>query len=206
MPIVRFLITAALFCLLSMPQTAGAQSLSDTVVQAAIAQTQKPGSYDGRYINIPYPNGDVPAQTGVCTDVIIRAYRAAGIDLQQKVHEDMKAHFSKYPQNWGLARPDTNIDHRRVPNLQVFFTRHGTSLPVSDSAVNYHAGDMVTWNLRNTGGNLPHIGIVTNKMSADGKRPLVAHNIGAGPQLEDMLFDYKITGHYRYVPAANTAK
>lgn len=203
----RFFILALLCCLFLMPAAAGAQNLSDTIVQAAIAQTQKAGGYDGRYIKIPYPNGDVPAQTGVCTDVIIRAYRAAGIDLQQKVHVDMKAHFSLYPKLWGLARPDTNIDHRRVPNLQVFFTRHGTSLAISDDPSDYKAGDMVTWNLRSNGGSLPHIGIITDKKSADGKRPLVAHNIGAGPQLEDMLFDYAITGHYRYPPAPeNTVK
>jgi uncharacterized protein len=203
----RFFILALLCCLFLMPAAAGAQNLSDTIVQAAIAQTQKAGGYDGRYIKIPYPNGDVPAQTGVCTDVIIRAYRAAGIDLQQKVHVDMKAHFGLYPKLWGLARPDTNIDHRRVPNLQVFFTRHGTSLAISDDPSDYKAGDMVTWNLRSNGGSLPHIGIITDKKSADGKRPLVAHNIGAGPQLEDMLFDYTITGHYRYPPAPeNTVK
>jgi uncharacterized protein len=203
----RFFILALLCCLFLLPAAAGAQNLSDTIVQAAIAQTQKAGGYDGRYIKIPYPNGDVPAQTGVCTDVIIRAYRAAGIDLQQKVHEDMKAHFGLYPKLWGLARPDTNIDHRRVPNLQVFFTRHGTSLAISDDPSDYKAGDMVTWNLRSNGGSLPHIGIITDKRSTDGKRPLVAHNIGAGPQLEDMLFDYIITGHYRYPPAPeNTVK
>ncbi len=203
----RLFISALLCCLFFMPAAARAQNLPDTVVHAAIAQTQKAGGYDGSYIKIPYPNGDVPAQTGVCTDVIIRAYRAGGIDLQQKVHDDMKTHFSLYPKLWGLARPDTNIDHRRVPNLQVFFTRHGTSLAVSDDPSDYKAGDMVTWNLRNSGGSLPHIGIITDKRSADGKRPLVAHNIGAGPQLEDMLFDYTITGHYRYPPAAeNTAK
>jgi uncharacterized protein len=203
----RFFILALLCCLFLMPAAAGAQNLSDTIVQAAIAQTQKAGGYDGRYIKIPYPNGDVPAQTGVCTDVIIRAYRAAGIDLQQKVHVDMKAHFGLYPKLWGLARPDTNIDHRRVPNLQVFFTRHGASLAISDDPSDYKAGDMVTWNLRSNGGSLPHIGIITDKKSADGKRPLVAHNIGAGPQLEDMLFDYTITGHYRYPPTPeNTVK
>lgn len=159
-------------------------------------------SYDGGYKAIPYPNGDVPPETGVCTDVIIRAYRALGFDLQKLVHEDMKRNFSKYPRLWGLSRPDRNIDHRRVPNLQVFFARHGKSLPVTKDPANYKTGDIVTWNLAHPSRSLPHIGIVSDKMSADGKTPLVVHNIGGGTQIEDMLFNYKITGHYRYAPQA----
>jgi len=167
------------------------------LVTAAIAQTTQHVQYNGRYFKIPYPNGDVPAQFGVCTDVVIRAYRKLNIDLQQLVHEDMLKNFAHYPakRNWGQTTTDSNIDHRRVPNLQTFFTRHGKSLPISTQGEDYQAGDLVTWMLP---GNLPHIGIVTDKKSSDGLRPLIVHNIGAGPQHEDMLFDFPITGHYRY--------
>ena len=163
--------------------------------QAALERTTHTVRYDGRYQSITYPNGDVPDKTGVCTDVVIRSYRSLGIDLQTRVHEDMKAHFKSYPKNWGLKHTDTNIDHRRVPNLQVFFTRNGRSLKVTSNPGDYQPGDLVTWLLDN---NLPHIGIVVDRRSADGKRPLIVHNIGAGPKLEDRLFDFKITGHYRY--------
>jgi uncharacterized protein YijF (DUF1287 family) len=171
----------------------------DSLAQAALKQTETEVTYDGRYFKIPYPGGDVPAHLGVCTDVIIRAYRALNIDLQKEVHEDMKSNFSLYPKLWGLKSTDTNIDHRRVPNLQTFFTRHGQSLPVSQNPDDYKTGDLVTWNLK-TVGTLPHIGIVTDKRSEDGTRPLIVHNIGAGTVLEDMLFSYTITGHYRYAP------
>ena len=153
--------------------------------------------YDGSYRKISYPMGDVPADTGVCTDVIIRAYRGIDIDLQKLVHEDMKKNFSIYPKNWGLSTTDKNIDHRRVPNLKVFFKRHGKTLKVTDNPDDYKPGDLVTWNLR-ASGSLPHIGIVTDLYSDDSKLPLIMHNIGGGQVLEDMLFDYKITGHYRY--------
>jgi len=173
-------------------------SLLQQFVQAAKNRTQHSVRYDGSYISIPYPNGDVPASLGVCTDVLIRSYRKVGIDLQQKVHEDMLVHFNQYPSQriWGLSKPDPNIDHRRVPNLQVFFKRHGETLAVTSNPRDYRAGDLVTWLLP---GNLPHIGIVIDRKSADGQRPLIAHNIGRGPELGDMLFDYPITGHYRYV-------
>ncbi|MDP9195697.1 MAG: DUF1287 domain-containing protein [Pseudomonadota bacterium] len=174
------------------------ESPPSRLVKAALEQTRQNVRYDGRYFVMGYPGGDVPAHLGVCTDVVIRGYRALGIDLQKLVHEDMKAHFGLYPKNWGLKRPDTNIDHRRVPNLQVFFKRFGKALPVSQDPVVYRSGDLVTWNLRRDGGDLSHIGIVTDRRSAEGKRPLIVHNIGPGPRLEDMLFDYKITGHYRY--------
>jgi uncharacterized protein YijF (DUF1287 family) len=172
-------------------------SKTQQLITAAIAQTQDKVTYNGAYFKIAYPMGDVPMQYGVCTDVIIRAYRSLGIDLQQLVHEDMRGNFSLYPakKNWGQTKTDTNIDHRRVPNLQTFFTRHGKKLTVSSKPEDYQSGDLVTWMLP---GNLPHIGIVTDKLSRDGLRPLIVHNIGAGPQLEDMLFDYSITGHYRY--------
>jgi len=168
---------------------------ANELVAAALKRTEHVVKYDGSYRSIPYPNGDVPANIGVCTDVIIRSYRALGIDLQRLVHEDMRAAFDAYPNKWGLKRPDRNIDHRRVPNLRRFFERHGQSLPVSRDAAQYKPGDIVSWMLP---GNLPHIGIVTNQKSIDGKRPLIVHNISAGPKLDDMLFDYKITGRYRY--------
>lgn len=173
----------------------GGADLSQALSQAALEPTTHTVRYDGSYRSLPYPNGDVPANIGVCTDVVIRSYRILGIDLQKQVHEDMKAHFKSYPKNWGLKRTDTNIDHRRVPNLQVFFTRKGQSLKVTHNPKDYQPGDLVTWMLDN---NLPHIGIVVNRHSKDGKRPLVVHNIGAGPMLEDRLFAFKITGHYRY--------
>jgi uncharacterized protein YijF (DUF1287 family) len=166
------------------------------LVAAAIERTQHVVRYDGSYRRIGYPGGDVPQNVGVCTDVVVRSYRGLGIDLQRLVHEDMEASFSSYPPLWGLAQPDSNIDHRRVPNLQTFFRRHGVVLPTSQEAGDYAAGDLVTWMLP---GNLPHIGIVTDRRTASG-RPLIAHNIGRGPQLEDMLFEYEITGHFRYLP------
>jgi hypothetical protein len=169
--------------------------LAKTLVAAAIAQTARAVRYDGSYRPIPYPGGDVPADIGVCTDLVIRAYRAAGVDLQQRVHEDMKGAFGAYPRLWGLARPDANIDHRRVPNLQTYFRRHGASVSVTSDPQTYLMGDLVTWRLP---GNLPHIGIVTDRRSRDGRRPLIVHNIGAGPELEDVLFRFPITGHYRY--------
>ncbi len=178
---------------------ARAATFAESLSQAALKQTETEVTCDGSYFKIPYPGGDVPSHLGVCTDVIIRAYRALNIDLQKQVHEDMKAHFSLYPKLWGLKRPDTNIDHRRVPNLQTFFTRHGQSLPVTENPDDYKTGDLVTWNLK-TIGTLPHIGIVTAERSPDNLRPLIVHNIGAGTALEDMLFSYTITGHYRYAP------
>ncbi|TRW25261.1 DUF1287 domain-containing protein [Flavobacterium zepuense] len=166
------------------------EQLSD----AALAITKDKVEYDGTYYRIKYPNGDVPANIGVCTDVVIRSYRKLGADLQQLVHEDMKANFSKYPKAWGLSSPDTNIDHRRVPNLQVFFTRKGQKLTVTNNASDYKPGDIVTWMLP---AGHPHIGIVVNKKGAAGRYKMV-HNIGYGQNLDDCLFEYKITGHYRY--------
>ena len=180
-------------------QSALSEGFANDLVLAAIERTGHQVRYDGSYVSIPYPNGDVPSNIGVCTDVIIRSYRAIGSDLQKLVHEDMAQNFNQYPSKriWGLNSPDKNIDHRRVPNLQTYFTRHGITLPISSGNKDYAAGDIVTWMLS---GNLPHIGIVTNKISSSTGNPLIAHNIGAGPELEDMLFDYPITGHYRFVP------
>lgn len=166
------------------------------LVAAAVAQASQRVVYDGAYRRIPYPGGDVPANIGVCSDVVIRAYRALGIDLQQRVHEDMRRAFAQYPALWGMRAPDPNIDHRRVPNLQAFFRRRGAERRIDRlDARAYAAGDLVTWMLP---GNLPHIGIVTDQRTADGARRLVVHNIGRGPELEDALFAYPITGVYRY--------
>ena len=176
-----------------------AETFEHDFVNAALDRTRQSVAYDGSYFTIAYPNGDVPSHLGVCTDVIVRSYRAIGTDLQVLVHEDMSKYFSQYPSNriWGLTAPDKNIDHRRVPNLQAFFSRHGESLSISTSPADYLPGDLVTWMLP---GNLPHIGIVTDRHSELSGNPLVVHNIGAGPDLDDILFAYTITGHYRYVP------
>lgn len=169
------------------------QQLSD----AAISIIDPSIDYDPAYFSIKYPDGDIPKNKGVCTDVIIRSYRKLGIDLQKEVHEDMIKNFSKYPnlEKWGMTKTDTNIDHRRVPNLEVFFERKGTKLPVTQKAKDYKTGEMVTWMINN---KLPHIGIVTSKKSKDGQRNLIVHNVGGGQVLEDCLFEYKIVGHYIY--------
>ncbi|ULC58991.1 DUF1287 domain-containing protein [Flaviramulus sp. BrNp1-15] len=162
---------------------------------AALELTQQKVTYDPSYFSIDYPSGDVPSNKGVCTDVIIRAYRKLGIDLQKEVHEDMKANFSLYPKIWGLKTTDKNIDHRRVPNLMAYFKRQGAEKPITNNPNDYKPGDVVCWNL---GCAITHIGIVVNKKSRDGKRYLIVHNIGAGQVLEDCLFSFKIIGHYRF--------
>ena len=162
---------------------------------AALELTQVNVDYDPQYFSIPYPNGDVPANKGVCTDVIIRAYRKLGIDLQKEVHEDMRDHFDEYPKNWGLKKPDKNIDHRRVPNLMMYFSRHGTVKKITSNPDDYLPGDIVAWNL---GGAITHIGIVVDKKSTDDKRNLIVHNIGNGQELSDCLFTYTIIGHYSF--------
>ena len=167
------------------------------VVDASRARTSLGEIYDPSYFSIGFPGGDVPNDRGVCSDVVVRAYRKIGIDLQVLVHEDMKSNFSAYPKMWGLKRTDRNIDHRRVPNLQTFFTRKGSSLPVSSSPSDYRPGDLVTWTLP---GNLPHIGIVSDRLVTRSDRPLILHNIGAGTSEDDILLTYPITGHYRYYP------
>jgi hypothetical protein len=173
----------------------GQKNFNQKLADSALVLIQRKVTYDPTYRVIAYPNGDVPADKGVCTDVVIRAYRKLGIDLQKEVHEDMKLNFDKYPRNWGLSRPDKNIDHRRVPNLMTFFTRHGTVKKISDNPQDYQPGDIVCWNL---GGEITHIGIVTRKKSTAGQRYLMVHNIGGGQVLEDCLFSYRIIGHYRY--------
>lgn len=162
---------------------------------AAIDLTRQTVQYDPKYYKIAYPDGDLPENKGVCTDVIIRAYRKLGIDLQKEIHEDMAANFNKYPNYWGLKKTDSNIDHRRVPNLMTFFLRHGQVKKISKDPDDYSPGDLVTWDL---GGGIPHIGIIINRKSSDNKRYLVVHNIGNGQEISDCLFIFKITGHYAY--------
>ncbi|MDY6943889.1 MAG: DUF1287 domain-containing protein [Pseudomonadota bacterium] len=188
-----------LLIMLTGASTSYGDTLASKLVEAAIDRTNHTVRYDGRYVVIDYPNGDVPGDIGVCTDVVIRAYRQLGIDLQKRVHEDIGAHFDSYPSRrmWGLTRADRNIDHRRVPNLQTFFSRHGEVLAITRQPGSYEPGDLVTWMLP---GNLPHIGIVTDRTSLTSGHPLIVHNIGAGPTLDDVLFSYRITGHYRYLP------
>ena len=164
------------------------------LAHAALERTSHTVRYDPSYVAIAYPGGDVPDGQGVCSDVVIRAYRAMGIDLQKDVHEEMAAAFDAFPSIWGLTRPDPNIDHRRVPNLEVLFARRGKVLPLSRNPHDYAPGDLVTWRL---GGVLPHIGIVTDRMAPTG-RPLVVHNIGLGPMAEDVLFAFDLNGHFRY--------
>jgi len=167
----------------------------DRLSRAAVLLTKDQVAYDPSYFAMAYPNGDVPANKGVCSDVVIRAYRKLGIDLQKEVHQDMRQHFKLYPKIWGLSSTDRNIDHRRVPNLQVFFTRFGKKLTVSNNATDYKTGDLVTWMIA---GRLPHIGIVSHLKTQDGKRNLIVHNVGNGQVLQDCLFAYPITGHYQY--------
>ena len=175
-------------------------SFEQELAQAALARTMYPVRYDGSYLKISYPMGDVPPEIGVCTDVVIRSYRELGVDLQKNVHEDIRRNFKQYPsrKRWGLRKPDTNIDHRRVYNLQTFFERKGESLKITHDPRNYKPGDLVTWQLNP---KMPHIGVVIEMTSdEDPNRHLIAHNIGNGPVIEDMLFDFEITGHYRYHP------
>jgi len=169
----------------------------EALVAAAQDRLKQSITFNGAYLELDYPGGDVPANIGVCTDVIIRSYRAAfGFDFQKAVHEDMKANFSAYPNNWGLRRTDRNIDHRRVPNLETYLKRQGASLGTSRKASDFKPGDIVSWRL---GGSLPHIGIISDKKAADGT-PLIIHNVGVGPQEEDVLFLYKMNGHFRFIP------
>jgi uncharacterized protein len=172
-------------------QNFSSQRLSDSTLTLVSQKV----FYDPSYFQLSYPNGDVPPDKGVCTDVIIRAYRKTGIDLQKEIHEDMRVNFDKYPRMWGLTRPDRNIDHRRVPNLMTFFSRFGKTLPVTLDPDDFHPGDIVTWDL---GAGVKHIGLVVNRRSDDGKRFLIVHNIGTGQVLEDFLFSYPINGHFQY--------
>ena len=196
-----FVVAAASLCtplaLFSAQQTSAQRQFLQRLVVAAIERTTHHVRYDSAYVRIPYPGGDVPADTGVCTDEVIRAYREVGVDLQKEVHEDILRNWSAYPHDrrWQEAHPDTNIDHRRVPNLGTFFRRNGATLPITSGGADYSPGDLVTWDL---GGGVPHIGIVVDRQAPGSNRYMVVHNIGAGPKMEDVLFSWKITGHYRY--------
>lgn len=171
-------------------------SFATRLSHAALDRTANVVRYDGAYLSIPYPGGDVPADMGVCTDEIIRSYRTLGFDLQKLVHEDMKRNFKAYPKHWGLGKTDTNIDHRRVPNLQAFFKRQGASLPITQNPADYLPGDLITCTVA---GKLPHIALVVP--APDGSStPWIVHNIGGGPQLENRLFEFPLTGHYRWHP------
>lgn len=187
---------AAILILCLLPQGLFAQKdFFHNLADSAVMLTHQHVVYDPTYFIIKYPNGDVPTGKGVCTDVIIRSYRKFGIDLQQRVHEDMAKNFSKYPKRWKLKGPDKNIDHRRVPNLMVFFSRFGEVKKITQNPFDYIPGDMVCWDL---GGGITHIGMVVNAYSSDKKTHLIVHNIGGGQVLADCLFSYKIIGHYRY--------
>lgn len=165
------------------------------LIEGAIEQVGVTKGYDPSYVNIEYPGGDVPIETGVCTDVLVRAFRKVGIDLQRQVHEDMERAWSEYPKKWGLSQPDANIDHRRVPNLMTLLKRQGKAVTITMNKDDYLPGDIVTWDL---GNGVDHIGIVSNIWSESEKRCLIVHNIGAGTKVEDVLFAWRITGHYRY--------
>lgn len=182
---------------LAFAATTAHAAVESELVQAARAQIGVTRIYDGSYQKIAFPDGDVPMVRGVCTDVVIRAYRQLGVDLQVLVHEDMKRAWAAYPKTWGLREADPNIDHRRVPNLATFLKRHGQALPVGSDPAAFRPGDIVTWQLPS---GVPHIGIVDTARSPRGV-PLVVHNVGDGTQLEDRLFEYRLTGHYRYRPA-----
>ena len=166
------------------------------ILEEALRQTKITTSYTQDYFVIDYPNGDVPAETGACTDVVIRALRNAGVDLQKDVHEDMRDNFSAYPAKWGLKRTDKNIDHRRVPNLQTYFTRLGKNLPIGENADDYLPGDIVSWDLNGKG--MTHIGLISHQKNEQTGRYMIIHNIGSGTKVEDRLFDWKITGRFRY--------
>jgi uncharacterized protein YijF (DUF1287 family) len=183
------------------PSSSGLSVMAANIVFAARSRTFVDIRYDPKYVRLSYPGGDVPADTGVCTDVVIRTYRAAfGFDFQKAIHEDMKSNFDAYPKAWGLSRPDKNIDHRRVPNIETFLQRKGAAVKITKNPDDYHPGDLVTWRL---GGRLPHIGIVSDKKSTSGT-PLIIHNVGSGPVEDNLLFNTKISGHFRYHPSGNS--
>ena len=177
------------------------EGIQKDLVGAALERTKHKITYNGNYFNIDYPNGDIPENFGVCTDVIIRSYRKINIDLQQLMHEDIKRNFNDYPikKHWPKQRKaDSNIDHRRVPNLEFFLSKYGKSIPISTDKDDYRPGDIITWDLK---GSSPwHIGVVVDKISTRTNNPLIVHNIGKGPVMEDAIFDYPIRGHYRFFP------
>ena len=191
-------------CLLLLAQFAQAQATPTAIVKAARQQVGVTRSYDPAYVRLAYPNGDVPADRGVCSDVVVRAYRKIGVDFQKLLHQDMAAHFKDYPALWGLSRPDSKIDHRRVPNLRRYLERQGKAVAVTDRSTDYLPGDIVSWRLPN---GLAHVGIVSDRKVGFGLlgRPLVIHNIGYGAQEEDVLFSWQQTGHYRWISERGVA-
>jgi uncharacterized protein len=168
---------------------------AEQVVAGAVEQTGYTRIYDPAYVQLAYPGGDPPPDRGVCSDVVVRAFRRAGVDLQKEVHEDMARNFGAYPKQWHLRSPDPNIDHRRVPNLMTYFTRRGKSLPISKRPEDYAPGDIVAWDL---GNGVLHIGVVSDTRASDFRDYEIVHNIGAGARREDVLFSWTIIGHYRY--------
>jgi uncharacterized protein len=197
---VVFSIAGAL-CLFASPAPAAMSSANlqiGEVVRGASEQTLYTRFYDPAYVKLAYPGGEPPLDRGVCSDVIVRAFRKAGVDLQREIHEDMARNFSAYPNRWHASRPDSNIDHRRVPNLMTYFTRMGRSLPVSPEAADYAPGDVVAWDL---GGGVLHIGLVSDERAPGADRYEIVHNIGAGARREDVMFAWRIIGHYRYFRA-----
>ncbi len=191
---------AILISLFLFPVPAFGDSGAEAIVNSARARTLASVTYDPKYVKLTYPGGDVPANTGVCTDVVIRTFRNAfNFDFQKAVHEDMLRNFSAYPNHWGLKRPDKNIDHRRVPNLEVFLKRQGAAVPMTKNPEDYLPGDIVSWKL---GGRISHIGIVSDRKTADGT-PLIIHNIGQGPVEDNILWIPDMTGHFRFVPDFN---
>jgi len=191
----KFILFPVFILVLSINPAFSQDNFYTRLADSALLLTRQKVKYDPSYFKIRYPNGDVPADRGVCTDVIIRAYRKLGIDLQKEVHEDMLANFKKYPAAWGLKHTDSNIDHRRVLNLMTFFTHFGTVKSITANPADYLPGDIVCWDL---GGGITHIGMVVNRKSADKKHYLIVHNIGGGQVLADCLFGFKIIGHYQY--------
>lgn len=188
---------AVIIAFLFFPVAAFADSGPEAIVNSARERTLAEVRYDPKYVKLTYPGGDVPADTGVCTDVIIRTFRDAfGFDFQKAVHEDMRANFSAYPNHWGLSRTDKNIDHRRVPNLETYLARQGAAVPMTKDPYDYQPGDIVSWKL---GGRISHIGIVSDKRLEDGT-PLIIHNIGQGPVEDNILWIPNMTGHFRFVP------
>lgn len=164
------------------------------LARAAMAQAGVTTGYDASYVPLSYPGGDVPASTGVCADVVVRAFRSVGVDLQEKLHEDMKSHFMAYPQLWDSPGPDPSIDQRRVPNIATYFERRGKSVAVTHMGADYWPGDVVTWEINGK----PHTGVVSTTPADNGAQFMIAHNIGSGVHVEDVLFSWTITGHYRY--------
>jgi uncharacterized protein YijF (DUF1287 family) len=199
----KYLLPVLLLVAALLPADPAPLPLPDRIVAAARSQVGVTEIYDPTYVRLTYPGGDVPVKRGVCTDVVIRALRSVGLDLQRAVHEDMLTHWNAYPHLWDLKQPDANIDHRRVPNLMTYFKRHHTSLPPSQDPAAFAPGDIVAWRLS---GAILHIGVVSDYRSLDGKRPLVVHNIGAGAQEEDMLLQFEVIGHYRLKPTPDRAR